>query len=60
MNKLSENELQEYFNTQPLKKLHLDKLLADDMYYNQGKPSGFVDWQYDMLKETLDCRDPGY
>jgi len=60
MNKLSENELQEYFNTQPLKKLHLDKLLADDMYYNQGKPSGFTDWQYDMLKETLDRRDPGY
>uniref|UniRef100_A0A6C0LZ58 DNA ligase (NAD(+)) n=1 Tax=viral metagenome TaxID=1070528 RepID=A0A6C0LZ58_9ZZZZ len=62
MNKLSDNEkeLQEYFNTLSLKKLHSDKLHADDMYYNQGKPSGFTDWQYDMLKETLDRRDPGY
>ena len=60
MNNLTDTELQEYLNNHPLKELHTIKLHADDMYYNQGKPSGFDDWQYDMLKETLDRRDPDY
>ena len=34
--------------------------MRNDIYYNTDKSSGFVDWQYDMLKETLENRDPDY
>jgi DNA ligase (NAD+) len=58
--KYDESRLKQYFNTENLLVLHEMKLHADDLYYNTDKPSGFSDWQYDMLKETLLKRDPTY
>ena len=56
----SDSELQDYFNNANLDELHKLKLYADDMYYNKGEESGLGDYQYDMLKETLEYRDPDY
>jgi len=58
--KYSDNELEKYFNTEKLPKLHEIKLYLDDIYYNTGKDSGFSDFQYDLLKEILQKRDPNY
>jgi len=58
--KFSDDKLRIYFNTAPLKELHSLKLYADDIYYNTPDSSGFSDWQYDILKDTLDRRDPDY
>ena len=58
--KYSDNELEKYFNTEKLTKLHEIKLYLDDIYYNTGKESGFTDFQYDLLKEILQKRDPNY
>lgn len=58
--KYSDNELEKYFNTEKLSKLHELKLYLDDIYYNTGKDSGFTDFQYDLLKEILQKRDPNY
>ena len=58
--KYSDNELEKYFNTEKLTKLHEIKLYLDDIYYNTGKNSGFTDFQYDLLKEILQKRDPNY
>lgn len=58
--KYSDEKLQEYFNTENLKILHEMKLYADNYYYNEGKETGFDDYQYDMLKETLQRREPNY
>lgn len=60
ISKYSDNDLQNYFNTEKLDTLHKLKLYLDDIYYNTGKDSGLKDYQYDMLKETLDNRDPDY
>lgn len=60
VSRLSDPKLQHYFDTESLKSLHEIKLYADDLYYNQGKSTGFSDWQYDMLKDTLIQRDPTY
>jgi NAD-dependent DNA ligase len=60
ISKYSDEKLQEYFNTETLKILHEMKLYADHNYYNEGKETGFDDYQYDMLKETLQHRDPNY
>lgn len=60
ISKYSDIDLQDYFNTETLEKLHQIKLYADDKYYNTGESSGFSDYQYDMLKETLLRRDPEY
>jgi DNA ligase (NAD+) len=56
----SEENLQKYLKTEPLSTLHGIKIFLDDIYYNTGDYSGFTDWQYDELKETLSIRDPGY
>ena len=56
----SDERLQHYFNTTQLNKLHDMKLYVDDIYYNTGESSGFSDYQYDMLKDTLHKRDPHY
>ena len=58
--KFSDEELQEYFNTQPLKSLHAMRAYARDIYDNTDKPTGLTDWQYDMLVDTLTRRDPDY
>lgn len=60
ISKYSDEKLQDYFNNENLKKLHEMKLYADNNYYNEGKETGFDDYQYDMLKETLQRRDPNY
>ena len=60
ISKYSDNDLQKYFNTEKLDTLHKLKLYLDDIYYNTGQDSGLKDYQYDMLKETLDKREPDY
>lgn len=60
ISKYSDEKLQDYFNTEKLSILHEMKLYADHNYYNEGKETGFEDYQYDMLKETLQRRDPNY
>jgi len=56
----SDEDLQHYFNTQPLKSLHAMRAYARDIYDNTDKPTGLTDWQYDMLADTLERRDPDY
>ena len=56
----SEEALQHYFNTQPLKSLHAMRAYARDIYDNTDKSTGLTDWQYDMLADTLKRRDPDY
>ena len=56
----SRQKLIEYLNKEKLDVLHKMKLEADDLYYNTDQDSGLKDWQYDLLKETLATRDPGY
>jgi len=58
--KYSTKDIQKYFDSEKLETLHSMKLFADDMYYNEGKDSGFSDDQYDMLKDSLKRRDPDY
>ena len=60
ISKYSDNDIQAYFNTEKMDTLHKLKLYLDDIYYNTGQDSGLKDYQYDMLKETLDKRDPDY
>jgi DNA ligase (NAD+) len=60
ISKYSEEELQLYAQTEDLMILHKLKLYSDDLYYNTGKSSGLEDWQYDIIKETLNERDPNY
>ena len=60
LSKLNDTSLQEFLNKTDLKPLHGIKLYLDDLYYNTGESTGLADYQYDMLKETLEKRDPGY
>lgn len=60
ISKYSDEELQSYFDKEDLRILHEIKIYTDDIYYNTGESSGLDDWQYDILKETLNRRDPGY
>jgi DNA ligase (NAD+) len=55
-----DNKIQKYFDTEELKVLHDLKIHLDDIYYNTGGKSGLDDYQYDLLKDTLETRDPGY
>jgi DNA ligase (NAD+) len=48
------------YDTEFLSTLHRIKLYVDDKYYNSGKQTGLTDSQYDLLKETLEKRDPTY
>jgi len=56
----SEKEFENFCNTEKLSKLHNIKIYADDLYYNTEYSSGLSDWQYDILKESLETRDPKY
>lgn len=60
ISRYSVEDIQHYFNTEHLNNLHQVKLYADDKYYNTGESSGLEDYQYDILKETLQKRDPDY
>ena len=60
LSKYSDNNLEKYFENEKLIKLHEIKLYLDDIYYNTGKESGFTDFQYDILKEILQKKDPNY
>ena len=60
ISKYSDEKLQQFFNKEKLNILHKLKLYVDDIYYNTGKDSGLKDSQYDMLKETLEIREPDY
>ena len=54
-----ETEWIEYCNKTDLKTLHALKLSNDDLYYNTSR-TPIPDWQYDILKETLQKCDPNY
>ena len=56
---MKNSELQEYFETESLEILHELKLVSDRQYY-EGGSCDLEDFQYDMLKETLQRRDPNY
>lgn len=43
-----------------LQKLHKLKLFADRQFYIEGEETGFLDWQYDTLKEFLEEKSEGY
>lgn len=60
ISKYSVDDIEHYFNTEDLNKLHQMKLYADDKYYNTGESSGLEDYQYDILRETLQKRDGDY
>lgn len=60
LSKYSDIELERYFNKEELSFLHELKLFLDDRYYNTGEDTGLSDYQYDILKETLQKRDPNY
>jgi len=60
INHLSNDKLQDYFNSQSFEVLNNLKLYLDDIYYNTGNDTGFTDEQYDMLKDTLLTKDPNY
>lgn len=49
----------EYCQKTDLKTLHALKVSNDDLYYNTSK-TPMNDWQYDILKEILQKRDPDY
>ena len=55
----NESEWLEYCQKTELKTLHSLKLTNDDLYYNTSK-TPIPDWKYDILKETLEKRDPDY
>ncbi len=56
----SDKNLLEFFENAQVEYLHELKLYLDDKYYNTGESSGLTDQQYDLLKEVLVKRDPGY
>ena len=60
ISKYSDVNIRKYFATKNLDILHKIKLHTDDIYYNTGKSSGLNDFQYDLLKDTLEHRDPDY
>lgn len=60
ISRLSEQDLQAYFNTETLETLHAMRAYARDIYDNTDMPTGLYDWQYDMLVDTLQRRDPDY
>lgn len=60
ISKFSDDILEIYFMESDLEFLQKMKLYLDDIYYNTGKSSGLDDWQYDLLKEILEIRDPYY
>ena len=60
ISEFSDEEIQHYFNTQPLKSLHAMRAYVRDIYDNTDKSTGLTDWQYDMLADALQRRDPDY
>jgi len=60
ISKYNDEDLQKYFDREKLTDLHAMKLYLDNAYYNVGEDTGIKDYQYDMLKETLQRRDPDY
>lgn len=56
---LSKEKLEKFLNKENLAELHALKLKLDDSYYNSGE-NEVEDWRYDMLKDTLQKRDPNY
>ena len=60
INSFSNDDLQNYFNSEPIEFLQELKLYLDDLYYNTGIDTGFTDEQYDMLKDTIVSRDSSY
>lgn len=60
ISKYKENDYKNFLNNTDLEILHKIKLFVDDIYYNTGKDSGLSDYNYDLLKEFLEKKDPDY
>jgi NAD-dependent DNA ligase len=56
----TEDELLLYSQTENIDTLHKIKLYLDDIYYNTDQESGLKDWQYDILRDAIQERDPNY
>lgn len=60
ISKLSDKELQKYLLKTDIDFLHKVKLYVDDIYYNTGDDPILSDYQYDILKETIQELDINY
>ena len=56
----TEDELLLYSQTENIDTLHKIKLYLDDLYWNTDQDSGLKDWQYDILRDSIQDRDPNY
>lgn len=59
LKELSRSQFKEQLFQEDLKVLHSVKIYLDDLYYNTGS-EGLSDEKYDILKDYLQERDPGY
>lgn len=60
ISKYSDVDLKKYFVKEDINVLHKLKLYLDDKYYNTGEEVYLTDYQYDLLKEIIQKRDPLY
>lgn len=60
ISKYSDVDLKKYFVKEDINVLHKLKLYLDDKYYNTGEEVYLTDYQYDLLKEIIQKRDPMY
>ncbi len=58
--KYTEDELLLYSQTENIDVLHKIKLYLDDIYWNTDQDSGLKDWQYDIIRDSIQDRDPTY
>jgi NAD-dependent DNA ligase len=60
LSSFSQTKLEAFLKKADLKYLIELKEYLDNKYYNTGESSGFTDYQYDTLKETIIEKDPNY
>ena len=60
ISKYNDEVLKEYLYNEKIEVLHSIKNYVDDIYYNSGEYTYLSDEQYDILKDIIKERDPGY
>ena len=60
ISKYNDEVLLKYLNDMDLSLLKRLKFFLDDLYYNSGEHTGFEDFQYDTLVDTIKNKDPTY
>jgi len=60
ISKYNDEVLKEYLYNEKIELLHSIKNYVDDIYYNSGEYTYLSDEQYDILKDIIKERDPGY